>query len=288
MTDQPRTPKGWPAGGQFTTTGRGEPAVTLTGVPSQPDMDSLGVLYNALSEEFPTAGIGLKLCERRPGGDRYVVLDVIRFPDGERRQGNGTRLLQRLTEHADTHGWTLALSPDPKYGSDVAGLERLYRRHGFIPTRSAAARKHAFGVFEDMLRPPQPPAGQVTEPRPARLDPAVAHHIDTRTLLGLMHHPAQRHLHDIRQLLARQIQAGAGRGRPYSRWQDAWNDLTGADGRGNGQLRLANVPCPACSGRGVDTRHVARNLSRTGNPAICGECMGRRRANVTVQVRRAD
>lgn len=134
----------------------------------------------------------------------------------------------------------------------------------------------------------EPAVELAAAPAPVRLDPAAAHHIDARTLLGLMGRPDQRHLSDLRLLLARQIQAGTGRGRPYTRWQDAWNDLAAVDSRGHGQIRLNNVACPACNGRGFNTRHVARNLSRTGNPSICGECMGRRRANVNMQVRRAD
>lgn len=144
------------------------------------------------------------------------------------------------------------------------------------------------GQFAATERPE--PAVQLDSPapRPGRLDPAVAHHVDTHTLLRLLHGADQRHLHDIRLQLARHIQAGNGRGRPYPTWQDAWNDLTGADTRSHGQLRLTNVPCPVCNGRGFDTRHAARNLARTGHAAICGECMGRRRANLTVTAYRAD
>lgn len=120
------------------------------------------------------------------------------------------------------------------------------------------------------------------------VDPAVAHQLDARTLLGLLDRPDQRHLHDIRLELARRISAGPRRGQRYATWQDAWNDLAQVDSRGHGQIRLTNVPCPGCNGRGFDARHVARNLARTGNPAVCGQCTGRRRTNITLPARRAE
>lgn len=120
-------------------------------------------------------------------------------------------------------------------------------------------------------------------PRP--LDPAVAHHIDARTLLGLLPYVDQRHLSSIRIELARHIQAGGTRRERLTTWQGAWNDMTGATDRRDGQLRLRNVACSQCHGKGFDVRHPGRNLARTGSPSICGECRGSRRSDVTVRAR---
>src|SRR5665647_3045370 len=125
------------------------------------------------------------------------------------------------------------------------------------------------------------PAVELGTPR--RLDPAVAHMIDGRTLAHLMPGGDQLYFPDVRRELAQHIAASAPRAR-FGTWQDAWNDMTA-----NGQrpIRLPSATCPQCRGKGFSTRNVARNLTRTGHPAMCGECMGRRRTSVTLQARAA-
>jgi hypothetical protein len=152
-----------------------------------------------------------------------------------------------------------------------------------------------------MIETPREPQGQPsggrfaetprTEPDvalgtvPRRLDPAVAHHLDHATLRRVLPNANQAHLADSRQELARHI---AGRShRPFATWQDAFNDLTGATPGRDGSLRLSNVACTGCRGKGFDVRHPGRNLARTGNASICGECIGRRRTNVNVRARYA-
>ena len=138
------------------------------------------------------------------------------------------------------------------------------------------------GRFAETARPE---ATGVHLDRPApRLDPAVAHHIDGRTMLGLLPHVSQQHLSTIRLELARHIQTRYGRA-SFATWQDAWNDMTGATPVRDGTLRLRNVTCSQCHGKGFDVRHPGTNLARTGNASICGECRGRRRTTVTVRVR---
>lgn len=120
-----------------------------------------------------------------------------------------------------------------------------------------------------------------------RLDPQVAHRIPASELIALVTSGrGQEYLSDLRVLLARQIQAGHVR-RPCATWQDAWNDLTGAAAHRPGRLTLHGVRCPTCHGRGFDTRHISRNLARTGNPTVCGECRGSRRATVNLSTRYA-
>ena len=117
----------------------------------------------------------------------------------------------------------------------------------------------------------------VTPPR--RLDPAIAHVIDGRTLGNLMPGADQLYFPNVRRELARHITGGASRS-PFSTWQTAWNDMTDSGRRG---VRLASATCPKCRGKGFSATDAARNLIRTGSPAMCGECMGRRRTAVTIR-----
>lgn len=98
-----------------------------------------------------------------------------------------------------------------------------------------------------------------------RLDPAVAHHLDARAILALTPHLNQDDMREIRQMLARRIQSGSRRGARFTTWQEAWNDLTGADERHGGFLSYTPTRCKRCHGRKFDTR--------TGS--ICPDCMGR-------------
>lgn len=105
------------------------------------------------------------------------------------------------------------------------------------------------------------------------------------SLLGdLLDRAGHDYLHDVQRAVA--LHARSQR-RPVVTWQEALNDLTGATAQRAGVLRLSNVRCPACHGKGWSTRNVVQNLTRTGNQMICGECRGSRSASVTVQVRYA-
>lgn len=54
----------------------------------------------------------------------------------------------------------------------------------------------------------------------------------------------------------------------------AWNTWVATR---HGVFRFTPARCVHCRGRGVSTRNLPRNLSRTGSPHVCGECRGTRR-----------
>ncbi len=123
--------------------------------------------------------------------------------------------------------------------------------------------------------------------RPGHADPSLAHHIPADELRALLPEAVPSHLPAARIELARHITARGDRGRPFTSWREAWDDLTGAAHPGGGALTLRSVTCPACRGRGVTTRNLSRNLARTGHPNVCGQCDGRRRTDVTLVARSA-
>lgn len=104
------------------------------------------------------------------------------------------------------------------------------------------------------------------------IDARTAHLIDARHLVMLVPHLGQQHFNQVREELAHHIQVS--RSRDFDTWQEAWNDWTGARPERPGHIRFRTRRCPACNGRRIDHRHAARNLARTGNPMICGECRG--------------
>ncbi|MGV8847825.1 hypothetical protein [Tessaracoccus sp.] len=103
------------------------------------------------------------------------------------------------------------------------------------------------------------------QPRVRALDPAVAHHIDARTIMSLTSYLDSADLPEIRMLLARRIQIGSRRGARFTTWQEAWNDLTGATENRGGILSYTPPRCKTCHGR--------RFVTRTGS--VCHACMGR-------------
>lgn len=103
---------------------------------------------------------------RRPGldvlgltvvRDDLVVVDIIVVAAARRRHGIGTRTLHDLIDAADRHQWSLAGTPDSSFGSSRSGLDRLYRRFGFVPNRG----RHADYTISQLLvrRPAIAPSG---------------------------------------------------------------------------------------------------------------------------------
>src|SRR5579875_1479924 len=81
-------------------------------------------------------------------------------------------VLRELTTAADCNGWIIAGTPDTSFWSSRAGLDRLYRRFGFVPNRG----RHAdFTISESLMRRQRPP----TTPT-ANLDRAEALAVTTK------------------------------------------------------------------------------------------------------------
>ena len=112
------------------------------------------------------------------------------------------------------------------------------------------------------------------------VDPRTAHTIDARVLLAHVPRLDQNDLHDLRREFGRYLSTRASATR-HTTWQDAWNAWTGVAPHRPGEIQFTPVRCAQCHGRRFDLRHVARNLSRTGRPDICGECRGTGRGTST-------
>lgn len=119
--------------------------------------------------------------------------------------------------------------------------------------------------------------GSVVKPRfgaahlEAMPDPRIAHQIDGRTLLALLPYVDQSHLPEIRQQFGRFLSSR--RGLTHPTWQAAWNDWTGATPHRAGTIEFRPSRCGTCHGRNVTTRNISRNISRTGSPYMCGDCV---------------
>lgn len=116
------------------------------------------------------------------------------------------------------------------------------------------------------------------------VDPRTAHMIDGRTLLGLLPHVDQSDLQTLRQEFARALSNPRMRSVPT--WQEAWNVWSGATPGRPGQIAYTPLRCKSCHGRGFNPRTISRNLARTGQPTVCGDCRGMRRGQRTTQVAR--
>lgn len=101
------------------------------------------------------------------------------------------------------------------------------------------------------------------------LDPAQAHLL-TREILRLVPAVSGSDLHTVQTDFARHIQGMRARGTAPATWQEAWNSFIGP----SRQITFTPARCPNCNGRGFTTRGAASNISRTGHPLTCGECMG--------------
>jgi len=83
----------------------------------------------------------------------FLKLQSIRIPESKRGQGIGTAIMKRITDFADEHELTTALTPAPPKNTVRAKnrLIRWYRSLGFIPNKG---RNKDYGTRETMLRRP--------------------------------------------------------------------------------------------------------------------------------------
>ena len=88
------------------------------------------------------------------GEGEHKRVAMIRTREGHRGGGHAEAAMRDLTEHADRHGLTLKLSPEPVAGDRTTSKTRLtawYRRHGFIPNKG---RNKDYAISDTMYRPP--------------------------------------------------------------------------------------------------------------------------------------
>jgi hypothetical protein len=84
----------------------------------------------------------------------FLKLQFIRIPESKRGQGIGTAIMKQITDFADQHGLTMALTPAAPKNTVRAKnrLIRWYKSLGFIPNKG---RNKDYGTRETMLRPPK-------------------------------------------------------------------------------------------------------------------------------------
>ena len=115
--------------------------------------------FSSVVNELMTAGVsvnnaalmheyGLQRVTLTKKGD-VVTLNIVVVSN--RNQGNGTRFMEDLTDIADKHGWTLALTPDETFGAtSINRLKNFYKRFGFKDNKG---RNTDFTISSSMIRP---------------------------------------------------------------------------------------------------------------------------------------
>ncbi len=112
---------------------------------AEPILKPVKLDTDKLEAEFPD--VALDISET----DEILTLSRIVVPKGDRNAGVGTRILERITAHADATGKTVALTPATDFGGTLSGLRRFYARHGFVKN---AGRVKDFRTREAMIRIP--------------------------------------------------------------------------------------------------------------------------------------
>jgi GNAT superfamily N-acetyltransferase len=83
--------------------------------------------------------------------DNPLIVHKIVVPKTDRSSGKGTEAMKTITDYADRHGLTVALTPDSAFGGSKTRLVQFYKRFGFVPNKG---RNRDFSHTEDMTRPP--------------------------------------------------------------------------------------------------------------------------------------
>lgn len=101
-----------------------------------------------IADQLKSEFSGLKLNLRESAN--AVIVDRVELPEGQGESGTGTKVMQRLTDWADTNGKVLALSPSEDFGGNKRRLKSFYKRFGFVENKG---RNKDYAVSESMVRP---------------------------------------------------------------------------------------------------------------------------------------
>ncbi len=100
-----------------------------------------------------------------------VTVGRIVVPEGDRNKGTGTKAMERLIEHADANGLTIALTPSKDFGAtNIKRLKDFYKRLGFVENKG---KNKDFSTKESMIRTPKQqtsPSGELSA-TPSRFQP---------------------------------------------------------------------------------------------------------------------
>ena len=81
-----------------------------------------------------------------------IKVDGIVVDKAKRKGGEGSKIMEKLTEFADNHKLLIYLEPSTDFGAtSVARLKRFYARFGFKPN---TGRNKDFRFFAGMIRQP--------------------------------------------------------------------------------------------------------------------------------------
>lgn len=102
-------------------------------------------VQQSLVEEFDDLQLSLS------GTGNTVTLNKIIVPEGQRGQGTGSQVMQRVVDWADQNGKTVALTPSKDFGGTVSRLKSFYKSLGFVENKG---RNKDFEISETMYREP--------------------------------------------------------------------------------------------------------------------------------------
>jgi len=112
---------------------------------SQEPAQTVDQIESTLIEEFEDLKLSIS------GRNDNVTLNKIIIPEGQRSQGVGSQVMQRIMDWADQNGKTVALTPSKDFGGSVSRLKSFYKQLGFVDNKGS---NKDFEISESMLREP--------------------------------------------------------------------------------------------------------------------------------------
>lgn len=103
---------------------------------------------DSVKDAWTKAGISHAVYENKG----LITVGKIVVPKGERGKGTGTSAMKLLTDHADSAGHRIALTPSTDFGGTKSRLVDFYKDHGFVAN---SGRNKDFSVSETMIREPK-------------------------------------------------------------------------------------------------------------------------------------
>lgn len=108
---------------------------------------SIDDFVNGIKKQY-----GIELGLKGSTSSDVLSLHKIVVPEDTRNQGTGSKVMQDIIKHADTHNKTIALTPSSDFGGNKKRLTGFYKKFGFVENKG---RNKDYEISESMYRSPQ-------------------------------------------------------------------------------------------------------------------------------------
>lgn len=104
--------------------------------------------FESLKNNLDSLGVDHSISNHKD----HINVSKIVVPKEKRNSGIGTKAMHMITDHADTQGKRVELTPASDFGGSKSRLKVFYKRHGFVENKG---RNIDYSISNSMYRNPK-------------------------------------------------------------------------------------------------------------------------------------